>query len=70
MSDDSIYALLGLPGVLLIALFLFVWTFLPFAIFGTKPILREIVEQVTLTNARLKRLEKILNQQDQPDPEE
>jgi len=41
-------------GAMFAVVFVFVWTFLPFAIFGTKPILRDIEAHLAAIEKRLK----------------
>ena len=44
-------------GVILAIVLIIAWIVLPFAVIGTKPLLRELVEEARTTNAHLKNIE-------------
>lgn len=47
--------LLAIGAVVGIAIFIFVWIFLPFAVFGIKPLLRELITEMQTTRALLRK---------------
>ena len=56
------------PVVLVFAIFLLAviiaWIILPFAVLGTKPLLRQLIEETRKTNALLRRAEEPRQKQD------
>ena len=45
---------LGVVGVLLALVLIIAWVILPFAMFGIKPLLRDLIKQAKITNELLR----------------
>ena len=54
MESFAAFGMLGMLLVVMLAIaLLLLWICLPFALFGTKPLLRELIQEVRKTNALL-----------------
>lgn len=56
-SSTQILSSLGMIGIILAIVLVVCWIILPFAVIGTKPLLRELVREQKRTNEQLAKLQ-------------